>query len=147
MDSSKGYAVMFLLGAFVAGGALGFTADRVMDVKHGREARGPRASRQRMAEELKLTPQQQASVDSLIDQKHRQIVNLYKPIKPELDSIAVQARVVSDSTHAQIKRLLNPEQQVKLDKMRAAARKELAERRGGDTTARPPGSPPGPLPY
>ena len=147
MDSSKGYAVMFLLGAFVAGGALGFTADRVMDVKHGRDARGPRASRQRMAEELKLTPQQQASVDSLIDQKHRQIVTLYKRIKPQLDSIAVQARVVSDSTHAQIKRLLDPDQQVKLDKMRAAARKELADRRGGDTTARPPGSPPGPLLY
>lgn len=147
MDSSKGYAVMFLLGAFVAGGALGFTADRVMDAKHGRDARGPRASRQRMAEELKLTPQQQASFDSLIDQKHRQIVTLYKPIKPQLDSIAVQARVVSDSTHAQIKRLLNPDQQVKLDKMRAEARRELAERRGGDTTARPPGPPPGPLPY
>jgi Spy/CpxP family protein refolding chaperone len=147
MERSKGFAVMFLLGAFVAGGALGFTADRVMDVKHGREMRGPRASRQRMAEELKLTPQQQASVDSLIEQKHRQIVILYKPIKPQLDSIAVQARVVSDSTHAQIKRLLNPDQQVKLDKMRAMARRELADRRGGDTTARPPGPPPGPLPY
>jgi Spy/CpxP family protein refolding chaperone len=147
MASSKGYAVMFLLGAFVAGGALGFTADRVMDAKHGRDTRGPRTTRQRMAEELKLSPQQQTSVDSLIEQKHRQIVTLYKPIKPQLDSIAVQARVVSDSTHAQIKRLLNPDQQVKLDKMRAAARRELAERRGGDTTARPPGSPPGPLPY
>jgi hypothetical protein len=32
MERSKGYAVMFLLGAFVAGGALGFTADRVIDV-------------------------------------------------------------------------------------------------------------------
>jgi Spy/CpxP family protein refolding chaperone len=147
MERSKGYAMMFLLGAFVAGGALGFTADRVMDVKHGRDLRGPRASRQRMAEELKLTPRQQASVDSLIDQKHRQIVTLYKPIKPQLDSIAVLARVVSDSTHAQIKRLLNPDQQVKLDKMRAAARRELAERRGGDTTGRPPGPPPGALPY
>jgi Spy/CpxP family protein refolding chaperone len=147
MERSKGYAVMFLLGAFVAGGALGFTADRVIDVKHGRDVRGARASRQRMAEELKLTPQQQTSVDSLIEQKHRQIVTLYKPIKPQLDSIAVQARVVSDSTHEQIKRLLNPDQQIKLDKMRVAARRELAERRGGDTTARPPGSPPGPLPY
>lgn len=147
MHSSKGYAVMFLLGAFVAGGALGFTADRVMDAKHGRDMHGPRTTRQRMAEELKLSPQQQTSVDSLIEQKHRQIMTLYKPIKSQLDSIAVQARVVSDSTHAQIKRLLNPDQQVKLDKMRAAARRELAARRGGDTTARPPGSPPGPLPY
>jgi len=147
MESSKGYAMMFLLGAFVAGGALGFTADRMMDAKHGRDMRGPRAYRQRMAEELKLTPGQQASVDSLIEQKHRQIVTLYKPVKPQLDSIAVLARVVSDSTHAQIKRLLNPEQQVKLDRMRAAARRELAERRGGDSTARPPVPPPGDAPY
>lgn len=148
MERSKGYAVMFLLGAFIAGGALGFTADRVMDSKHGREMRGSRAYRQRMAEELKLTPQQQASVDSLIEQKHRQIVALYKPVKPQLDSIAVLARVVSDSTHEQIKRLLNPDQAAKLDKLRAAARKDLAERRGGDTTGgRPPGPPPGTAPY
>jgi len=68
-------------------------------------------------------------------------VALYKPVKPELDSIALLARVVSDSTHAQIKRLLNPDQQAKLDRMRAAARRELAERRGGDTVGGPPGPP------
>lgn len=147
MERSKSYAVMFLLGAFVAGGALGFAADRVIDVKHGRDMRGPRAYRQRMAEELKLTPEQQASVDSLIEQKHRQIVALYKPVKPQLDSIAVLAHVVSDSTHAQIKRLLNPDQQVKLDRMRAGARRDLAERRGGDTAGRPPVPPPGHSPY
>lgn len=147
MERSKGYAVMFLLGAFVAGGALGFTADRVMDVKHGREMRGPRAYRQRMADELKLTPAQQASVDSLIEQKHRQIVTLYKPVKPQLDSIAVQARMVSDSTHAQIKRLLNPDQQVKFEEMRTAARHELAQRRGADSTGRPPVPPSGGSPY
>ena len=147
MERSKGYAMMFLLGAFVAGGALGFTADRVIDVKHGREMRGPRAYRQRMADELKLTPAQQTSVDSLIEQKHRQIVTLYKPVKPQLDSIALQARTVSDSTHAQIKRLLTPDQQVKFDEMRAAARRELAERRGPDSTGRPPVPPPGTSPY
>jgi Spy/CpxP family protein refolding chaperone len=148
MERSKGYAMMFLLGAFVAGGALGFSADRVIGAKHGHEMRGPRAYyRQRMAEELELTRGQQASVDSLIEQKHRQIVALYKPLKPQLDSIAVLARVVSDSTHAQIKRLLNPEQQVRLDELRAAARRELAEHRGGDSTARPPGPPPGAPPY
>jgi hypothetical protein len=77
----------------------------------------------------------------LIEQKHRQIVALYKPVQPQLDSIALQARVVSESTHAQIKRLLNPEQQVKLDKMRAAARRDLADRRGRDTLGPPPGPP------
>jgi Spy/CpxP family protein refolding chaperone len=142
MDRTKGYALMFLLGAFLAGGALGFSAERVIRADHGRGMLGTKAYRQRMADELKLTPTQQASIDSLIEQKHRQIIALYKPVKPQLDTIAVEARVVSDSTHAQIKRLLNPDQQVKLEKMRAAARRELAERRGGDTTARPPGSPP-----
>ena len=141
MERSKGYALMFLLGAFLTGGALGFTADRVIGAGHNREMRGTRASRQKMAEELKLTPEQQASVDSLIEQKHRQIVALYKPIKPQLDSIALVARVVSDSTHAQIKRLLNPDQQTKLDKMRNAARKDLADRRGRDSAERPPGPP------
>lgn len=132
---------MFLLGAFVAGGALGFTADRVIDSGHRREMRGPRASRQKMAEELKLTAQQQASIDSLMEQKRSQIMALYKPVKPQLDSIAVAARVVSDSTHAQIKRLLNPEQQAKLDRMRAAGRRDLGERRGKDSLGRPPGAP------
>jgi hypothetical protein len=138
MDRSKGYALMFLLGAFIAGGALGFSADRALRSEHNRTARGSRAYRQRMVEELKLTPKQQASVDSLIEQKHRQIIALYKPVKPQLDSIALLARVVSDSTHAQIKRLLDADQQVKLDRMRAAARRELQERRGGDSTERPP---------
>lgn len=138
MERSKGYALMFLLGAFITGGALGFTADRVIGGGHNREMRGPRASRQKMAEELKLTPQQQASVDSLMEQKRNQIVALYKPVQPQLDSIAVAARVVSDSTHAQIKRLLNPEQQVKLDRMRAAGKRDLGERRGKDSVGRPP---------
>ena len=143
MNRTKGYALMFLLGAFLAGGALGFSADRAFRGDHGREQRGSRAYRQRMAEELKLTPAQQRSVDSLIEQKHRQILALYKPVKPQLDSIAILSRVVSDSTHAQIKRLLNPEQQKKLDEMRAAAHKELAERRSADSLrdARPPGPP------
>lgn len=146
MNRTKGYALMFLLGAFLAGGALGFSADRVIRANHARDLHGARAYRQRMAEELKLSPAQQVSVDSLIEQKHRQIVALYKPVKPQLDSIAVLARIVSDSTHAQIKRLLNPQQQTKLDEMRAAARRDLAERRGSDTLGRD-SRPPGPPPY
>ena len=142
MERSKGYALMFLLGAFLTGGALGFTADRVIGGGHNRGMRGQRAYRQRMAEELKLTREQQVSIDSLMEQKHRQIVALYKPVRPQLDSIAGVARVVSDSTHAQIKRLLNPDQQAKLDRMRDAARHELADRRGRDTAERPPGPPP-----
>lgn len=138
MERSKSYALMFLLGAFVAGGALGFTADRMIAKGAHGEGRGPRASRQKMAEELDLTPAQQASIDSLMDQKHRQIVALYKPLKPQLDSTGRLARTISDSTHSQIKRLLNPEQQAKLEKMRSAARHDLVQRRGGDSAGQRP---------
>ena len=142
MERSKGYALMFLLGAFLAGGALGFTADRVIDAGHRREMRGPRGYKQKMAEELELTAAQQASIDSLMEQKHSQIVALYRPVRPQLDSIAIVARVVSDSTHAQIKRLLNPDQQAKFDRMRAAGRRDLGERRGKDSAGRRSGDKP-----
>ena len=141
MERSKGYALMFLLGAFLTGGALGFTADRVIGADRGKDHRGGRGGgggggsagyRQRMAAELDLTPSQQASIDSLVDQKHRQIMALYRPVQPQLDSLALAARVISDSTHAQIKRLLNPAQQAKLDKMRAESRRDLAKRRTKD---------------
>ena len=138
MERSKGYALMFLLGAFLTGGALGFTADRVIGSDRGKDHRGGRGGsggsgyRQRMAAELDLTPSQQASIDSLVDQKHRQIMALYRPVQPQLDSLALAARVISDSTHAQIKRLLSPAQQVKLDKLRAEGRHDLAKRRGKD---------------
>lgn len=136
MERSKGYAVMFLLGAFLAGGALGFTADRVMDGDRGRGGRGG-SFRERMASELDLTPAQRASVDSLMDQKRTQIVALYRPVKPQLDSLALASRVISDSTHAQINRLLNPEQRVKMDKMRARSRHDLDRRRKKDSIGAP----------
>jgi Spy/CpxP family protein refolding chaperone len=134
---------MFLLGAFITGGALGFTVDRVMGGDHERGRRGGGGGgagsyRARMARELELTPVQQASIDSLMDQKQRQIVALYRPVQPQLDSLGLAARVISDSTHAQIKRLLNPEQQSKLEKMRAAGRHDLAKRRKRDSVG-PPG--------
>jgi len=124
MQNSKGYALMFLVGAFIAGAALGFTADRIVHGS-GRDYRGREDFRTRMAEELELAPVQKAAIDSLMEQRHRQIVALFKPVKPQLDSISAAARAVSDSTHEQIKRLLNPSQRVAFDKMRDAARKDM----------------------
>jgi Spy/CpxP family protein refolding chaperone len=141
MERSKSYAVMFLLGAFITGGALGFAADRVMSGERHREGRTSGGYRQRLAHQLDLNAQQQASIDSLIEQKHTQIVALYRPVKPQLDSLAVAARVISDSTNAQIKRLLSPNQQEKFEKMRDAGRHDLARRRGKDSDGRPPGKP------
>lgn len=142
MERSKGLALMFLLGAFLTGGALGFTADRVMGHDRGRAGGGGGGRgdyRERMARQLDLSPAQRISIDSLMDQKHRQIVALYSPVQPQLDSLALASRVISDSTHAQIKRLLDPGQQEKFEKMRAAGRDDLAKRRRKDSVGAPPG--------
>jgi hypothetical protein len=139
MHSSKGYAMMFLLGAFVAGGALGFTADRMVQNSE-RDAHGRENFRARMAEELHLNAAQKTAIDSLMLERHRQIVALFKPVRPQLDSINAAARAVSDSTHEQIKRLLNPDQQAAFDKMRDEARKDMERerhRRSSATGAKP----------
>ncbi len=91
MQRSKNLAVMFLLGAALAGGALGFTADRV--IAGGRECSpDQRAMRERMAEELELTSAQRAAFDSILDERHRQLVEVMKPVRPQMDSIRLNFR-------------------------------------------------------
>ncbi len=140
MQNSKGYAMMFLLGAFVAGGALGFTADRMVQ-NSARDGHGHENFRARIAKELRLNPTQKTAIDSLMTERHRQIVALFKPVKPQLDSINAAARVVSDSTNEQIKRLLDPSQRAAFDKMRDAARNDMDRDRrrwsGTGSTSRP----------
>jgi hypothetical protein len=122
IQKSKGMAVMFLLGAFLTGGALGFTADHL--VERGKRSVRPRESMSaRVARELNLTPAQKISLDSLMERRREQIREIYRPLRPQLDSLEKAGRSISDSTHAQVRRILTPEQQVKWDEMRDRARK------------------------
>ena len=107
MHNSKQLAVMFLLGAFVVGGALGFTADRVW----GRDAacRDPRGSKELLYERLDLTTAQRAAWDSILDDRHEQFQALLKPVRPQMDSIRLRAR-------AQMRALLTtPEQRERFE--------------------------------
>ena len=134
MQKSKGMALLFLPGAFLTGGALGFTASTMMGRdKSGRH--GDRGSMSgRVARELDLTPVQRASMDTIMGRRRVQIRELYKPIRPQLDSLDKVGRTISDSTHAQVRRILTPEQQVKWDAMRDKARKayEASRKRSRD---------------
>ena len=94
---------MFLLGAALAGGALGFTADRVMGGSRDC-AKDPRAMRERLAEELELTTAQRAAFDSILDERHRQLVEVMKPVRPQMDSIRLNFR-------GQLMKKLDTEQQ------------------------------------
>lgn len=131
MQRSKSYALMFLLGAFVAGGALGFTADRVMT--RDKPSHNGRPSVERMAKELELTPAQRAQFDSIMAGRRAQMRALWAPLRPQMDSIQKIARAVSDSTHEQLKRALRPEQAAKLDAMRERGRKRAEARARSDT--------------
>ena len=128
MQRSKSYAFLFLIGAFIAGIAIGVTADRFM-TRDAHEHRGRRSGLDRMAKELDLSATQRAQVDSIMTRRRNQMRELYKPLRPQLDSIQKIGKALSDSTHEQLKHVLTPEQGKKLDEMRERGRKEAAEMR------------------
>ena len=108
---SKQVALFFLLGALLVGGVLGFTADRVLAKNSLCDAPKDRKSmRDRFHADLGLDATQRQRVDSLLDLKHAQIAEVMKPIQPRLQTI-------SDSTRAQIARLLTPAQQQRFEQM------------------------------
>jgi hypothetical protein len=106
MQNSKQLAVMFLLGAFLVGGAFGFTADRVW----GRDStcRDPRSSRALLYDRLELTTDQRAAWDAILDDRHDQYQVLLKPLRPQMDSVRLRAR-------AQMRTLLTPEQRERFE--------------------------------
>jgi hypothetical protein len=107
MQNSKQLAVMFLLGAVLVGGALGFTADRVWLKDPG--CNDPKCNRQLLYNRLELDAPQRAAWDSILDDRHRQFDSLFKPIRPQMDSIRMRSR-------AQLRALLTtPEQQARYD--------------------------------
>jgi hypothetical protein len=107
MQRSKNLAMMFLLGAVLVGGALGFTADRVW--MRDAACNDPRASRALLYDRLELNGAQRAAWDSILDDRHRQFDSLFKPIKPQMDSIRSRSR-------AQMRALLTtPEQRARFE--------------------------------
>ncbi len=100
MQRPKQQALMFLLGAVLVGGVLGFSAERVLG--HGGEHRG-QVGREAMYDDLDLSAPQRAQIDSVLDVRQAQIQALLKPIQPQLDSIKSNSR-------AQFQRILTPAQ-------------------------------------
>jgi hypothetical protein len=101
MQRSKHLAMMFLLGAVLVGGALGFTADRVW--MKDPSCNDPRRCKALLYDRLQLNDGQRAAWDSILDDRHRQFDSLFKPIKPQMDSIRSRSR-------AQMRALLTPAQ-------------------------------------
>lgn len=122
MQRSKQQALMFLLGALLVGGVLGFSAERVL-------GNDPRESswyyREGMYDDLQLSAEQRMAIDSVLDERNCQIRAVMNRVKPETDSIRAAGQ-------AQMLRVMTAEQRERFDRRRAeidARRKaERAER-------------------
>jgi Spy/CpxP family protein refolding chaperone len=132
MQRSKSYALVFLLAAFVGGIAVGYTGDRLLS--HRSHGRSDRPSRERMAKELNLNPTQRAQFDSIMNIRRTQMRELFRPIRPQMDSLQSIAKAMGDTTHEQLKKILTAEQAKKLDEMRERMRRRDAERAKRDST-------------
>jgi Spy/CpxP family protein refolding chaperone len=118
-SQSKSLALMFLLGAFLTGGALGFAADRAIAAsKPAAERSGPSSD---LARELELTPEQSAAIDSIMRWRASQDREAVKPVKHLMIANRDSARVL-------MMQKFNPEQQVKfktmLEEMRLRSEKK-----------------------
>ena len=104
MRDSKNLALMLLLGAFLTGGVLGFTANRYINRDQvcttGTTSAGLRSI---LSERLRLSAAQQHAVDSILDERSRQYKIEIEPIRPRMDAIKFNAR-------EQIRRVLNEQQ-------------------------------------
>jgi hypothetical protein len=90
MQRSKQQALMFLLGALLVGGVLGFSADRVIAAKTS-----PRPMERRISfyDRFSITPDQRKKLDSIFDDTNCKIDAVMTPIRPSLDSIKNAGRV------------------------------------------------------
>lgn len=90
----KSLALMFLLGAFLTGGAVGYAADRAVTRAKPVKPMDWRASRDSLALELNLTAAQRKVIDSVFDWRrasNKEIMDRYRPL---LDSVRDSARVL-----------------------------------------------------
>jgi hypothetical protein len=93
MKQSKQQALMFLLGAVLVGGALGFTADRlIINDKLCASSNSSKDLRSLLADRLQLSPEQESRIDSILDERHRQTRLALEPVQAQLDSIKLHAR-------------------------------------------------------
>jgi hypothetical protein len=116
MQGSKNLAMMFLLGATLVGGALGFATDRYL-VKDRLCA--PKLTERELRvgfyDDVGLNAEQRAAWDALLDERQKSMAAARATIKPKTDSIMEAYRQKTTE-------LLSPEQRARVDQRRAADR-------------------------
>ncbi|MCE2900410.1 MAG: hypothetical protein ACK6DP_17925 [Gemmatimonas sp.] len=108
---SKSLAMLFILGAFLAGGAVGFAAERAVS----KPAIPAYDAQQELARELALNDAQRRHVDSVWAWRRARSREIMATVRPALDSVRDSARVLMmnsfDSTQtAAFRRLIERNQ-------------------------------------
>ncbi len=118
----KSLAMMFILGAFLTGGAVGFAAERAVSPPVAPSVNAVSVVDE-LARELKLSPAQRVVIDSVWDWRRRQSREIMTTVRPSLDAVRDSARVLMMNT---------------LDSAQKDAFRALIERnqRSADSTAR-----------
>ncbi len=115
---------MFLLGAFLTGGAVGFVADRAVNMSRPpRRQYDERMMRDSLARELHLSDSQRRTVDSVYDWRRARTKELMDSVRPSYDA-------TRDSARALLMKVLDPTQQADFRKIIETAK------RSSDSTRR-----------
>ena len=126
-------ATVALLLTFVAGSLAGAAWERYHH-SPPRRHEGPRGQRhfgEMLKQRYGLSDEQARRVEAIVQKRRPRVDSLMAMVQP-------QVRAAFDSTNAEIRVLLTPEQRVKFDRDQEHRRRQLG--RGH----RPPGAPPGP---
>ena len=117
-------SVLIIAIVFAVGGLTGAATMHVVegDEAPRMERRGGRSNN--LFERLQLTPEQQVQVEAIMEQGRTQMDAFWAEHRPTL-------RAIADSTRAQIRAVLTPEQRA-LDDEWIAERRREAEKRGDD---------------
>lgn len=111
----KSIALMFLLGAFLTGSAVGYAADRAFSSTTSQHQNSEVSMRDSLAKELRLSGPQRHLVDSILDWGRGRRNEIMKPVIPTL-------RAERDSARALILQALDGTQQARfrsiLERMR-----------------------------
>lgn len=111
MRRTNGLALAFFVALFAAGAAVGVVADRYVQRERSlRQWGDQRAMRARLADDLGMSEEQRAAMDSLLDDRNRQYEALMAPVRPTLDSLGA-------ATRQRLRQLLTPEQQATYDQI------------------------------
>lgn len=132
------FAVMAV--TFLAGGMAGFAMHNLLAAEEAQPAeaqprpdRNERRDRRWIFDDLNLTAEQRAQVDSIFAQNRREMDAFWDEHGPTMKAIV-------DSTRAAVDRVLTPEQRAQMQEFRERRRKEMQERGNRERNDGPPGA-------